>query len=113
VGADSEDKRIISDLIASSKLVVDLADQCASIGELHHAIKEGLIGTSGIHAELGVVIAGKRAGRELDEEIIVFDSTGMALQDVAAAALVYEKAVSRNIGNMLNFSSLDLHQIYS
>ena len=44
------------------------------------------------HAELGEVVAGKKPGRTSQEETIIFDSTGMALQDVAAAALVYEKA---------------------
>lgn len=50
------------------------------------------------HAELGEVVAGKRPGRESEKEVIVFDSTGTALQDVAAAAVVYEKAASRGVG---------------
>jgi ornithine cyclodeaminase/alanine dehydrogenase-like protein (mu-crystallin family) len=51
-----------------------------------------------VHAELGEIVTGQKAGRRSNEEIIVFDSTGMALQDVAAAALIYELAVSRGVG---------------
>ena len=46
-----------------------------------------------VYAELGDVIAGLRKGRESNDEIIVFDSTAIALQDVAAAAIVFEKAL--------------------
>ncbi|HLG38935.1 MAG TPA: ornithine cyclodeaminase family protein [Chitinophagaceae bacterium] len=108
VGADNEDKQeLFSDLIASSKIVVDLVEQSASIGELHHAIKQGLITMSGVYAELGFIIAGKKAGRESENEIIIFDSTGTALQDVAAAVIVYEKAVASGIANRSNFSNQD------
>jgi len=47
---------------------------------------------SDVHAELGEIVAGRKPGRVSNEETIIFDSTGMALQDVAAAALVFEKA---------------------
>jgi len=105
VGADSEEKQeLFPDLISSSKIVVDLAEQSAVIGELHHAIQQGLISVVGIHAELGHIIAGKKPGRESDKEIIIFDSTGTALQDAAAAAIVYEKALATGIGTKLNFS---------
>lgn len=105
VGADSEEKQeLFSEIMACNKIVVDLAEQSAGIGELHHAIRQGLISISGIHAELGFIIAGKKAGRESANEIIIFDSTGTALQDVAAAAIVYEKAVSNGVGINLNFS---------
>jgi len=57
-----------------------------------------------VYAELGDVVAGKKPGRESDEEIIVFDSTGMALQDVAAAAFLYEKAERQGSGFRLSFA---------
>jgi ornithine cyclodeaminase/alanine dehydrogenase-like protein (mu-crystallin family) len=56
-----------------------------------------------IHAELGMIITNQKPGRESDNEIIIFDSTGIALQDVAAAALVYEKAVAKKVGTIFNF----------
>ena len=59
---------------------------------------------AGVHAELGEIVAGKRPGRESNDEIVVFDSTGMALQDVAAAALVYERAVAEGRGRSFAFA---------
>jgi ornithine cyclodeaminase/alanine dehydrogenase-like protein (mu-crystallin family) len=55
-----------------------------------------------VHAELGEVITGRKIGRAHDDEIIVFDSTGMALQDVAAAAIVYERAVRADAGTVVS-----------
>ena len=57
-----------------------------------------------VHAELGEVIARQKPGRMSDDEIIIFDSTGTALQDVAAAAIVYEKAIATGIGVRLDLS---------
>jgi alanine dehydrogenase len=102
VGADSADKQELdARLVARSKLVVDVLGQCAAIGELHHALDAQLMTVERVHAELGQVIAGKRAGRESDDEVIVFDSTGTALQDAASAALVYERAVERGAGTLI------------
>jgi alanine dehydrogenase len=56
------------------------------------------------HAELGEVIARRKLGRENSEEVIVFDGTGTALQDVAEAAIVYEKAVATDHGILLDFA---------
>jgi len=104
VGADSEEKQeLFPDLLSTSKIVADLAVQSAGFGELHHAISGGLITKDGIHAELGEIIAGKKPGRESNDEIIVFDSTGTALQDIAAAAIVYEKASAGGPGIKFNF----------
>jgi ornithine cyclodeaminase/alanine dehydrogenase-like protein (mu-crystallin family) len=55
-----------------------------------------------VHAELGEVVTGRKAGREHASEIVIFDSTGTALQDVAAAAFVYERAVERGMGVALD-----------
>ncbi|HEV2720425.1 MAG TPA: ornithine cyclodeaminase family protein [Thermoanaerobaculia bacterium] len=99
VGADSEEKsEIAPSLLAASKVVTDVTEQCATIGDLHHAIAAGAMTRAGVHAELGEIVAGIRPGRERDDEIIVFDSTGMALQDVAAASIVYDRAVERGAG---------------
>jgi alanine dehydrogenase len=106
VGADNEDKQEIDPaLIAKGKVVVDLLEQCATFGDLHHALALGLLSRADVHAELGEVIAGRKAGRTSEDEIIVFDSTGTALQDVAAAALVYERANSAGIGIVLNLGA--------
>jgi alanine dehydrogenase len=106
VGADSEHKQEIDPhLLTESKLVVDLLDQCAVIGELHHALDAGLLTRSDVHAELGEVVAGVKPGRSHPLETIVFDSTGMALQDVAAARVVYEKALDEGIGSRIDFAA--------
>jgi len=105
VGADSEDKQELEPaLLASSKLVVDSLEQCAGIGELHHAIEQGGMTRDSVHAELGEIIAGKKEGRRASDEVIIFDSTGTALQDVAAAAIVYEKAIQMGMGTKINFA---------
>lgn len=106
VGADSPEKQELEpSLIAGSKLVVDVLEQCAGIGELHHAIESSLVGNEDVHAELGEVIAGVKSGRTSPDEIIIFDSTGMALQDVITAALVYEKAVREGAGIVMDLAA--------
>jgi alanine dehydrogenase len=103
VGADSETKQELEPtLLAQYKTVVDIMEQCASIGELHHAIASDLMTEQSVHAELGEVIAGIKPGRTSSDEIIIFDSTGMALQDVIAAATVYKKAVDKGIGRIVD-----------
>jgi alanine dehydrogenase len=99
VGADGHDKQELdSRLLAGNRIVTDITQQCATIGELHHAIRQGLASPADVSAELGEVIAGLKPGRTDNDEIIIFDSTGTALQDVASAALAYERARSQNIG---------------
>jgi alanine dehydrogenase len=89
VGADSPDKRELApELMAAAALVTDVTSQCAAMGELHH------VPGNPVRAELGDLVAGQGTGRISDDEIIVFDSTGTALQDVAAAAAIYEKAAA-------------------
>jgi alanine dehydrogenase len=100
VGADSPDKQELEpELVAASKIVVDHLEQCATIGELHHALDRGLLSRSQVHAELHQVVAGQRPGRASPQEVIVFDSTGVALEDVAAAALVFERAQAQGVGS--------------
>lgn len=104
VGADSETKRELDpQVLASAKLVTDSTDQCATIGDLHHAIAAGVITRDHVHAQLGEVIAGLKSGRTSAEEVIVFDSTGTGLQDVAAAAIVYERAEKDGLGKVFEF----------
>jgi alanine dehydrogenase len=105
VGADSEDKQELEpELLGRNTVVVDIVDQSATIGELHHAIAAGLMTQAGVHAELGDILAGRKPSRRSVEEIIVFDSTGTALQDVAVAALVYERALAGGVGTAVQFA---------
>ena len=96
VGADNPQKQEIEPaLLATSTVVVDVLEQCATIGDLYHALAAGVMTRADVHAELADVVVGARPGRTSQDEIIVFDSTGTALQDVAAAVVVYERAVKR------------------
>jgi len=68
-------------------------------------LEAGVLTRADVHAELGEVVAGKKPGRESEEEIIIFDSTGMALQDVAAAAFLYQKAQQNGSGVRLSLAA--------
>jgi alanine dehydrogenase len=106
VGADSEGKQEIDPhLLASSAVVVDVLEQCATFGDLHHVLAAGAMRREDVRAELGQVVAGTKPGRLTDEETIIFDSTGTALQDVAAAAVVYERALERTIGHVIDLGA--------
>ena len=106
VGADNETKQELDpSLLAENTTIVDVLDQSASIGELHHALEAGLMARSDVRAELGEVVAGIKPGRTSADEIIVFDSTGMALQDVIAAVMVYERAKGRRFGRVIDLAS--------
>jgi alanine dehydrogenase len=99
VGADSQGKQELDPaLVASATLVVDVLEQCAEIGELQHALAAGLMTRAQVHAELADVVTGRRAGRTRADEVTVFDSSGTALEDVAAAAAVYERARTTGTG---------------
>jgi alanine dehydrogenase len=106
VGADGENKQELDPLLlADSKLVTDITEQCCAIGDLHHAIAAGVISSADVHAELGEIVAGLKPARACEEEIVVFDSTGTALQDVAAAAAVYSRALECGEGIRFSFNS--------
>lgn len=107
VGADNPEKQEIEpELLATSVVIADILEQGATIGDLHHAIDSGLMKREDVRAELSDVVAGKKAGRRSADEIIVFDSTGTALQDVASAAIVYERAVATGAGITIDLGRL-------
>ncbi len=105
VGADNPEKQELDpDLVASSAVVADVLEQCATIGELHHAIAAGRMTRDQARGELSEVLVGRKPGRLSDSEVVIFDSTGMALQDVAAAAAVYERALHAGRGARFAFA---------
>ena len=105
VGADNDDKQELEPgLLAHSRVVVDLVDQCAKIGELHHALEAGVMTRADIVAELGGIVAGTERPDFSDDDVIVFDSTGSAIQDVAAAGIIYERAKSSDLGLSVEFA---------
>jgi alanine dehydrogenase len=105
VGADSETKQEIDPaLMASATVVTDVTDQACTIGDLHHAIAAGAMSREQVHAELGEVVSGKKRGRASSTEVIVFDSTGTGLQDVAAAIAAYRNALDARAGMRFSFT---------
>jgi len=106
VGADDAHKQEIDPaLMASAKVVADSLEQCCAIGDTNHAIAQGFMRKEDVYAALAEIVAGEKPGRTSDDEIIVFDSTGVAIEDAVAAAAVYEKACAANIGTHFNFAA--------
>jgi ornithine cyclodeaminase/alanine dehydrogenase len=107
MGADSPDKQELeSTLLVSNKVVVDVLEQCAEVGELHHALESGLITTKDVHGQLGEIVAGMKPGRTSRDEITIFDSTGTVLQDVAVSAAAYRTAIVAGVGTFFDFMSV-------
>jgi len=97
MGADTRGKQELDPLIlARAKVVVDYLAQAREIGECQHAFRAGLLAS--VHAELGQIVAGLAPGRETETEITVFDSTGIALQDLAVADLACRAAQACGAG---------------
>ena len=100
VGSHRPDLREIDGTtLARSKVVVDSREAImAECGDILLAIKEKSITENSIHAEIGEVLAGTKPGRTSAAEITLYKSVGIAIQDVAAAHLIYHKALEKKIG---------------
>jgi alanine dehydrogenase len=96
IGADAKGKQELeADLLTGARIIVDDIEQASHSGEINVPLSEGVIKIEDIYGTLGEVVANIKEGRENDEEITIFDSTGLAIQDVICAKLVYEKAKER------------------
>jgi len=94
VGADAPGKQELEPAVLSdARVVVDDLRQASSAGEINVPISGGLYKATDIYATLGEIITGKKPGRTDGEAITVFDSTGVAIEDVAVAKVVFEKAI--------------------
>jgi alanine dehydrogenase len=90
--------------IVRSKIVPDLLDAClVEAGDIMIPISEGAITKEQIHASLGEIVAGMKPGRESADEITLFKSVGLAIQDAATARFVYQKALETNTGISFQF----------
>jgi len=104
IGADNPEKHEIApDAMRSARVVVDVIEQAVTMGDLHHAIETGVMTREDVHGEIGDVIAGRVASRTDDSQIFIFDSTGTALQDVAAASIALRRARERGLGTEIAF----------
>jgi len=99
MGADAAGKHEIADsVLEAAKIVIDDYEQCTHSGEINVPWNAGVLDDSDIHAELGDVVAGTAEGRTPADGVTVFDSTGLAIQDVAASHVVYERAREDGVG---------------
>jgi len=90
-------------IIRRSKIIADSCDACLrEAGDIILPIQEGAIDKSHLHAELGEVIIGEKPGRTDAREITLFKYNGLAIQDAAAAKLVYDRAVQAGIGTRVD-----------
>jgi alanine dehydrogenase len=93
VGADNPSKHELApDLLRASRVIVDSLAQASTMGDLHHAIEGGAMQAADVHGELAQLAAGQVSGRTHGDEQWVFDSTGLSIQDLAAAEMIYARA---------------------
>jgi alanine dehydrogenase len=93
VGADSPTKsEIAPQLMERATVVVDVLDQCVAMGDLRLAIASSSVSSTDVYGDLGELADGSKPGRTRPDEITLFDSTGTAIEDVACAAVIYERA---------------------
>ena len=99
VGADKKgDQELEGIILTRARIFVDDIRQCRTDGEINVPLSEGLIKESDIAGEIGEVITGRKPGRTSDQDITLFDSTGIALQDSATVPLEYERALAAGVG---------------
>jgi alanine dehydrogenase len=99
LGADLKGEQEIDPrTLRRGRVFVDDIRQCRDDGEINVPLSEGLITEDDVAGEIGKVICGELEGRQSDEQVTVFDSTGIALQDSATVPLEYERAVARGVG---------------
>jgi alanine dehydrogenase len=99
LGADLEGEQELDPrILQRARIFVDDIRQCRTDGEINVALREGLIQEADIAGEIGKLICGELPGRRSEEEITVFDSTGIALQDSATVPLEYERALAAGVG---------------
>jgi ornithine cyclodeaminase/alanine dehydrogenase-like protein (mu-crystallin family) len=100
IGSFKPDVREVDDTTMSrSRIFVDSYEHALKeAGDLIIPMKSGIIDRRDIRAELGELILGRKKGRERADEITLFKSVGMAVQDIAVAEVVYRKACERNLG---------------
>jgi alanine dehydrogenase len=102
IGADAPGKQEVDPrILRDAVVVVDHREQAIHAGELNVPIRRRQYAPSRIHAELGDVLAGRAAGRRSAREITLFDSTGLAVHDVAVGAWVLRRAQRRGVGHLM------------
>ncbi len=103
IGADAPGKEELDPaLFKRAKIVVDDWEQASHSGEINVPVQNGSLTRAAIHADIGEVVAGLKPGRTSDDEITVFDSTGLAIQDVITAWQAYRVACEKGLGTEID-----------
>jgi ornithine cyclodeaminase/alanine dehydrogenase len=104
IGTDQRGKQELDpEIFRNAKIVNDSIAQCTEKGETWHPLNGNIIGRDDIHAEIGEILLGRKPGRETDDEVTIFDSTGMAIQDNTTSTRIYRNAVERGVGTSFEF----------
>ena len=104
IGTDQRGKQELDpEIFRNAKIINDSMEQCIEKGETWHPLNKNIITKENIYAEIGEILLGKKPGRENDEEITIFDSTGMAIQDNTTAYRIYQNAKENGIGTFFEF----------
>jgi alanine dehydrogenase len=99
IGADAPGKEELDpELLKRAKIVIDDWEQAFHSGEINVPLAEGIITKENIWAEISEIVAGLKVGRTSPDEITVFDSTGLAIEDAVTAELAYKKALAKGVG---------------
>jgi len=102
IGADAPGKQELDPTILTrAKIIVDDWEQASHSGEINVPLTKGIITKQNVWGEIGEVVAGLKPGRTSPEEITVFTSTGLAVQDAVTAELAYKKALAKGIGKFI------------
>lgn len=102
IGADAPGKQELDPLLLKrAKIVIDDWEQASHSGEINVPLSKGIIGKRDIYSEIGDIVAGKKKGRTGKDEITIFDSTGLGIQDLVTAYQVYQLAEKKGLGTWL------------
>jgi len=108
IGADAPGKQELDpDILKNAKVIIDHWGQASHSGEINVPLRKKLISKGDIYADIGEIVTGKKKGRVKKNELTVFDSTGLAIQDVAIATLIYRTAVRQKKGRRVKIISND------
>ena len=108
MGADAEGKQELETaVLRSAKLVIDDYEQTTHSGEINVPWNEGELTDGAIYGAIGEIVVGEKPGRTAEDGVSVFDSTGLAIQDVAAARVVYEHAETNDNGTPFDLLGVD------
>lgn len=99
IGSDEPGKEELDpNILTKAKIVVDDYGEATHRGEINVPLSKGIIKSEDLHAELAEVVTGKKEGRVSNDEITIFDATGLAIEDVAVAWEAYKKAKDKKLG---------------